>query len=75
MLTDTLKQAYHRTWWALVIRGALALALGIFILARPFDSVAAFALVIAIWALVGGITEIVHAIESSPSSAPGGCFS
>ena len=66
MLTDTLKQAYHRTWWALVIRGTLALALGIFILARPFDSVAAFALVIAIWALVGGITEIVHAIDVKP---------
>jgi len=66
MLTDTLKQAFRRTWWALVIRGVLALALGIFILARPFDSIAAFALVIAIWALVGGITEIVHAIDLKP---------
>jgi uncharacterized membrane protein HdeD (DUF308 family) len=66
MLADTLKQAFHRAWWALVIRGALALVLGIFILARPFDSVAAFALVIAIWAVVGGITEIVHAIELKP---------
>jgi uncharacterized membrane protein HdeD (DUF308 family) len=66
VLTDTLKQTFRRTWWALVIRGALALALGIFILARPFDSVAAFALVIAIWALVGGITEIVHSIDLKP---------
>ena len=66
MLADTLKQAVHRTWWALVIRGSLALVLGIFILARPFDSVAAFALVIAIWALVAGITEIVHAIDIKP---------
>lgn len=66
MFTDTLKQAFHRTWWALVIRGALALALGILILARPFDSVVAFALVIAIWALVGGITEIVHAFDVKP---------
>jgi uncharacterized membrane protein HdeD (DUF308 family) len=66
MLTDTLKQAYRRSWWALVIRGALALALGIFILARPSESVAVFALVIAIWALVAGITEIVHSIELKP---------
>jgi len=64
--TETLKQAYHRSWWALVIRGALALALGIFILARPADSVAALALVIAIWALIGGITEIVHSIDIKP---------
>jgi len=66
MITDTLKQAYRRSWWALVIRGALALVLGILILARPSDSVAALALVVAIWALIGGITEIVHAIDIKP---------
>jgi len=66
MITDTLKQAAQRAWWALVIRGLLALALGILILVKPFDSIAAFALVIAIWALVAGITEIVHAFELKP---------
>jgi uncharacterized membrane protein HdeD (DUF308 family) len=66
MLTDTLKQTFRRGWWSLVIRGALALALGILILAKPFDSIAAFALVIAIWALFSGITEIVHAFELKP---------
>jgi uncharacterized membrane protein HdeD (DUF308 family) len=66
MNTDTVKQAVRRAWWALVIRGVLALALGILILVKPFESVAAFALVIAIWALVGGITEIVHAIDLKP---------
>jgi uncharacterized membrane protein HdeD (DUF308 family) len=43
VLTDTLNQAFRRTWWAIVIRGLLALGLGIFILARPLESVAAFA--------------------------------
>jgi uncharacterized membrane protein HdeD (DUF308 family) len=66
VLTDTLKQAAQRTWWSLVIRGVLAIALGFFILVKPFDSVAAFALVIAIWALFAGITEIVHAIDLKP---------
>src|SRR5262249_51401306 len=42
------------------------LVLGILILVRPFDSIAAFALVIAIWALVAGITEIVHAFDLKP---------
>jgi len=66
VITDSLKQAARRSWWALVIRGLLALVLGILILVRPFDSIAAFALVIAIWALVAGITEIVHAFDLKP---------
>ena len=66
MLTDNIRQAFHRTWWAVVIRGLVAIALGILILVRPLESVAALALVIAIWALVNGITEIVHAIDLKP---------
>jgi uncharacterized membrane protein HdeD (DUF308 family) len=62
-LAEELERVYRRTWWALVIRGLLALALGILIFARPLESVAALALVIAIWALVVGITEIVHALD------------
>ena len=58
-----LRAVYHRTWWALMLRGLLGLAVGIYIFARPLDSVAAFALVIAFWALFAGIVEIVHAIE------------
>jgi len=63
MLTDALVSAYHRSKWALFIRGLLGIALGVFILVRPLDSVAAFALVIAIWALVDGIVSIVHALD------------
>ncbi|HXY32407.1 MAG TPA: DUF308 domain-containing protein [Gemmatimonadaceae bacterium] len=63
MASDLIQSAYRRTWWSLVLRGLLALALGIFILWRPVDSVASFALFIAIWALVIGIVEIVRAIE------------
>lgn len=66
MLTDTLRQGFQRAWWSLVIRGVLALVLGIFILAKPFDSIAAFALVIAIWALASGITEVAHAFALKP---------
>ena len=66
MITDTVRHAFRQIWWSLVIRGILALALGVLILARPFDSIAAFALVIAMWALVSGITEVVHAIELKP---------
>lgn len=63
MLADELHLAYHPTRWSLVLRGLIGLALGIFIIVRPLASVAALALVIAIWALISGITQIVHAVE------------
>jgi uncharacterized membrane protein HdeD (DUF308 family) len=66
MATDLIQSAYRRTWWALVLRGLLALALGVFILWRPLDSIASFALVIAIWALFSGIVQIVHAFDLRP---------
>jgi len=62
-LAEDLKLVYRRTWWALVIRGLLAVALGLVIVTRPLDSVAALSLVIAIWALVVGMTEIMHAFD------------
>src|SRR5580704_5691505 len=58
-----IESAVSRASWGLVLRGVVAIALGIFIIARPLESVAAFALVIAIWALVTGIGQIVQAIE------------
>ena len=63
MITDDIKNVYHRAKWALVIRGLFGIALGLFIVARPLASVAAFALVIALWALVDGIVNIVHAFD------------
>ena len=60
---DDLKRVYHRTWWALLLRGGLGLAVGLLIFVRPLDSVAAFALVIAWWALFSGFVNVVHAIE------------
>lgn len=63
---DDLKRAYRLGWWALFLRGLFALAVGIVILARPLDSVAAFALVIAFWAIFTGLTTTVHAFELKP---------
>ena len=62
-ILDEVKRTIHRGWWALVFRGLLGIAVGALILARPLDSVAAFALVIALWALVTGLADIVRAFE------------
>jgi uncharacterized membrane protein HdeD (DUF308 family) len=66
MAQNIIESAVHRAWWGVVLRGVVAIALGIFILARPLESVAAFALVIAIWALVDGITNIIHSFDLRP---------
>jgi len=63
MITDDIEGMYHRIKWSLVLRGLFALAVGFFILARPADSIAVFALVIAFWALLDGISNIVHAFD------------
>jgi uncharacterized membrane protein HdeD (DUF308 family) len=60
MVSDLIQSTYRRAWWSLLIRGLLALALGVLILSRPMESIASFALVIAIWALFSGIVQIVH---------------
>ena len=63
-LINALRRKHRRTWWALVVRGLLALAVAVLILAHPRDSLAALALIVAVWALVSGTTEILHALET-----------
>lgn len=66
MARTPIGEAARRVWWTLVVRGLLGLAVGILILARPLASVAAFALVIALWAVMQGIVTVVHAFELRP---------
>ena len=63
MVAEEMKSAYHRAKWALLIRGLISIAIAVLIVARPIASIAALALVIAIWALVDGIVRIAHAVE------------
>jgi uncharacterized membrane protein HdeD (DUF308 family) len=63
MASDVIQTAYRRTWWALVLRGLLAIAVGILIITRPLDSIASLALVIALWSLFVGIVQTVRAFE------------
>jgi uncharacterized membrane protein HdeD (DUF308 family) len=66
MTTDLIQSAYRRTWWALSLRGVLGIATGAVILWRPLESVAALALLIAVWAIFGGVVQIVHAFDLRP---------
>jgi len=60
MIANDLKNVYHQTKWALVVRGILSVIVGIVIIARPMASVAALALVIALWSLFDGVVSIVR---------------
>lgn len=63
MASDLIRSTYRSVWWAFMLRGLFAIALGLVILWRPIESIAAFALVIAIWALFTGFIEIIHAFQ------------
>lgn len=67
---DAIRRKHRRAWLALVARGLLAFAVGVFILLRPLDSFAAVSLCIAIWAVLSGITEVVHALETRSTVGP-----
>jgi uncharacterized membrane protein HdeD (DUF308 family) len=66
MTTDLIESTYRRAWWALVLRGVFGIAVGALILWRPLESVAAFALFIALWAIFSGAAQMVHAFELRP---------
>jgi uncharacterized membrane protein HdeD (DUF308 family) len=60
-MSELIRTAYRRTWWALLLRGLLGIAIGVLIFWRPLDSIATLALLIAWWALFGGVVQLVHA--------------
>jgi uncharacterized membrane protein HdeD (DUF308 family) len=48
-----LKDVISRAWWALLLRGLLAIAFGVVTILVPGAAVGAFVLVFAIYAIVG----------------------
>lgn len=57
---QTVQTEYNRTKWSLTLRGILGIAVGVLIFTRPLASIAALALVIAVWAFVDGVTNIIR---------------
>jgi len=66
-MSDVIRAAYRRTWWALVLRGLFGIAIGVLIFWKPLDSIATLALLIAWWALFGGTVQVVHAFALRPA--------
>ncbi len=63
MIANEIRKLYHQTKWALALRGLLSVIVGIVIVTRPMASVAALALVIALWSLFDGAVNIVRSFQ------------
>ena len=55
--------AHTESWWWLVLEGAFGILIGILTLIQPVAMGIAWILIIAIWAIVTGILEILTAIR------------
>ena len=53
---------FRRNWWILLLRGLMAIALGILVFTRPFWTLAAVMLAFALYALVEGTSDLFAAI-------------
>ena len=66
MIGDEIRSAYHHAKWGVALRGLFAITVGILILLRPLESVAALALVIALWSFMDGLVNIVRSFQVRP---------
>ena len=54
-----------RNWWTLLIRGLLAIAVGVIAFVRPELTVRALVLVFAVYAIVNGVMALIAAIRGA----------
>jgi uncharacterized membrane protein HdeD (DUF308 family) len=54
---------FSKRWWVLVLRGVLAIAVGLLFVARPVSALASLVVVLGAWILVDGVIAIAQAIS------------
>jgi uncharacterized membrane protein HdeD (DUF308 family) len=64
-LSDAMSACLARNWWAVLLRGLLAIVLGILTLALPAVSLASLVLLFAVYMLADGVLGIVSAIRAA----------
>ena len=56
---NDINTAYRESRWAIALRGLIGILFGLVILARPHQSVAALALIVAFWAFIEGVAAVL----------------
>ena len=67
--SNAFSELAKKVWYWPVIRGVLAIILGILALAAPLSTVVALAIIVGIWLIVDGIVAIVDAIRQRGSGS------
>ena len=63
MVSGVIRSRYSSRWWVFLLEGLISLAAGVIVLLQPELAGLALVIVIAIWAVLTGILEIVAAIR------------
>lgn len=69
LAADRLSAELRRIWWVPVVRGLVILLLGLFMLARPLESVRALVWVFGVFAVVDGVLVVVQSFADRRSGA------
>jgi uncharacterized membrane protein HdeD (DUF308 family) len=64
-LSDAMSACLARNWWAVLLRGLLAIVLGVLTLALPAVSLASLVLLFAVYMLADGVLGILSAIRAA----------
>jgi uncharacterized membrane protein HdeD (DUF308 family) len=64
-LSDAMSACLARNWWAVLLRGLLAIVLGVLTLALPAVSLASLVLLFAVYMLADGVLGIVSAVRAA----------
>ncbi|HET6157557.1 MAG TPA: HdeD family acid-resistance protein [Dongiaceae bacterium] len=64
-LSDAMSALLARNWWAVLLRGALAILLGVLALLMPVVSLASLVLLFAIYMLADGVLGIISAVRAA----------
>src|SRR5690606_32308192 len=66
-LTGDLARIAKGIWWLVLLRGIFAIIFGIIAIVAPAAALTGIAIVVGIYLLADGITEIVHAVQTRRS--------
>jgi len=63
----------HRYWWMLLLEGIISMVIGMIVIVWPGISITAMIYLVAIWAILSGVFEVIAGLVAA-WAAPAGAF-